>query len=210
MSDNVVETEITRQELNETTNEQSKSLSNELHETNPYIEDNNKQKGPKEILTKQWSSLFPKLRRGQSTYSSFRPRSQIRSKNENALMIDVQGLHSSFNEIMASLFNNLKEDIIAAKQHFTKGTCTHIEIVFEDRNKLKHHALKGINIFGRTYFGFIPTDARKSFLPVKIRNVPLGNKEAISDAIREAFGVVRRIASIKPLLIERTPYLTDQ
>jgi hypothetical protein len=163
-----------------------------------------------EAPPRMWSSLFPKLKRGQSTYSSFSPRNTIRSKNENALIIDIQSLKSSFNEIMTSLFESVKFDITAAKQHFTKGVRTHLEIIFTDKEKLGYYATKGINILNRTYYGYIPVDMRKSFLPVKVRNVPLGNKEALSDTIKDAFEDIGKIASIKPLLIEGTPYLTDQ
>jgi len=70
--------------------------------------------------------------------------------------------------------------------------------------------MKGINILNKTYYGYIPIDMRKSFLPVKIRNMPLGNKEALSDSIKDAFEDIGKITSIKPLLIESIFYLTDQ
>ena len=111
---------------------------------------------------------------------------------------------------MASLFENIKLDIIAAKQHLTKGVRTHLEIIFTNEEKLRFYTTKGINILNKTYYGYILIDMRKSFLPVKIRNMPLGNKEALSDSIKDAFEDIGKITSIKPLLIEGTPYLTDQ
>jgi hypothetical protein len=111
---------------------------------------------------------------------------------------------------MISLYENVGKDIIAAKPHISKGSRTHLEIIFKSEDKLKEYATKGVEIFNRTYYGFIPTDNRRSFLPVKIRNVPLNDKNLISEAIKDAFDGVGKIASIKPLLIEGTPYLTDQ
>src|SRR5690348_8672245 len=111
---------------------------------------------------------------------------------------------------MISLYESVKQDVIAAKQHFKKGNRTHIEIIFSNKNTLSHHAAKGINIFNKSYFGYIPTDSHKSFLPVKLRNVPLGGKEEITTLIKDAFQDFGKIASIKPLVIERTLYLTDQ
>src|SRR6185436_17583433 len=73
-----------------------------------------------------------------------------------------------------------------------------------------HYATNGIKIFKETYYGYIPTDAHKSFLPIKVRNVPLDSKEHISNQVKETFQDFGKIASIKPLLIEGTPYLTDQ
>src|SRR5260363_82422 len=65
-------------------------------------------------------------------------------------------------------------------------------------------------IKGRTYFGYIPTDARKSYHSIKCRNVPLGDKDEISDALRYAFENIGNVSSIRPLLIEGTPYLSNQ
>jgi hypothetical protein len=158
----------------------------------------------------KWSSWFPKLKSGQSTYSSFTPGRSIRSNNNNALIIDIQGLQLSFNEIMTSMFEHVKYDVSAAKQHFTKGKRTHLELTFVNAEVRKYYATNGINIENKTYYGYVPTDGRKTFLPVKCRNVPLGNKLDISDALQKAFEYVGKIASIKPLLIDGTPYATDQ
>jgi hypothetical protein len=173
---------------------------------NPYAQTSQ----DKTAQPKQWSSLFTKLKRGKSTYTAFSPRDQIKSKNDNALIVEVQHLQSSFNEIMASLYEEVKQDIIAAKQHFKRGSRSHLEIIFTNKEKLKHYAINGIKILNYTYFGYIPTDLRKSFLSVKLRNVQLGDKDIISSLIKEAFEDIGQIASIKPLLIEGTPYLTDQ
>ena len=111
---------------------------------------------------------------------------------------------------MVSLFETAGSDILAAKPHIHRGVRTHLELVFVSKEKLKLYATRGVEIFNKVYYGYIPTDARRSFLSVKIRNVPLGNKEEISREIQAAFGDVGKIASIRPLLIEGTPYLTDQ
>ena len=159
---------------------------------------------------KPWFSLFARVKRGQSTFSFFSPRRDIRSKNDNALIIDIGNLDSSLNEIMVSLFETAGGDILAAKPHIHRGVCTHLELVFVNKEKFKLYATRGVENFNKVYYGYIPTDARRSFLSVKIRNVPLGNKEEISYEIQAAFGDVGKIASIRPLLIEGTSYLTDQ
>ena len=166
--------------------------------------------GPALNPTMKWSSLFPKLKSGQSTYSSFTPGRSIRSNNNNALIVDVQGLQLSFNEIMTSMFEHVKYDVSAAKQHFTKGKRSHLELTFVNAETRRYYATHGINIENKTYYGYVPTDGRKTFLPIKCRNVPLGNKLDISDALQRAFEDVGKIASIKPLLIDGTPYATDQ
>ncbi|CAG8687329.1 23025_t:CDS:2 [Dentiscutata erythropus] len=85
---------------------------------------------------------------------------------------------------MFSLFENVKDKVIAAKQHFKKGARSYLEIVFANQSLLKEYVSNG--------------------------NVPLGNKNQISDLIQEAFEDIGDISSIKPLLIEGTPYLTNQ
>src|SRR5260364_277690 len=178
--------------------------------TSRWDRSNTRQNATNPPREKAWSSLFPKLKRGRSTYTSFSPRKLIKSKNENALIIDISGIHSSFNEIMESLFNTAKYDICAAKQHHARGRRTHLEVVFKDRDTLKQYAARGIEIMKRTYYGHIPVDARKTFMSIKCRNVPLGNKNKVSDALVDAFSNVGKIVAIKPLLIEGTPYISDQ
>ncbi|CAG8730855.1 28550_t:CDS:2, partial [Dentiscutata erythropus] len=129
---------------------------------------------------KQWSNLFVKLKRGRSIFISFSPRATIKSKNDNTLIIDIH-------EIMIKIFKEVGQDIVAAKPHMKKGSRTYLELIFVNKEELKHYTVNGINIFNKTYFGFIPTDTRKSFLPIKNRNVSLGNKADISKAIEETF-----------------------
>src|SRR5260363_66426 len=178
--------------------------------TSRWDRSNTRQNATNPPKEKAWSSLFPKLKRGRSTYTSFSPRKLIKSKNENALIIDISGIQSSFNEIMESLFNTVKYDICASKQQNARGRRTHLEVVFKDRDTLKQYAARGIEIMKRTYYGHIPVDARKTFMSIKCRNVQLGNKNKVSDALVDAFSNVRKIVAIKPLLIEGTPYISDQ
>ena len=111
---------------------------------------------------------------------------------------------------MASLFESTKYDISAAKAHFTKGTRTHLEVTFIDKDKQRHYAAKGLEILRKTYYGYIPVDTRKTFLQVRCKNVPIGNKNDITEALRESFESFGNIVSIKPMLIEGTPYVSDQ
>jgi len=183
----------------------TKQSENEHTQTDCRLE-NEHQTTPK----KSWSSLFPKLTRGKTTFSSFSPRNTLKTKNDNALIITTSSLQCSFNEIMEDLFKTAGYDINAAKQHFNRGKRSHIEIIFKDKATLQKYAAKGLMIKGRTYFGYIPTDARKSYFSIKCRNVPLGDKNEISEALLEAFTDIGNVSSIRPLLIEGTPYLSDQ
>ncbi|CAG8782862.1 26207_t:CDS:2, partial [Dentiscutata erythropus] len=55
---------------------------------------------------------------------------QIKSKNDNALIIDISQLLSSFNEIVSSLHESAGNDIVAIKQHLKRGSCSQLEIGF--------------------------------------------------------------------------------
>src|SRR5205085_11760719 len=82
--------------------------------------------------------------------------------------------------------------------------------IFINEEKLQDYAVKRVEIFNKTYLSSIPTDNKRLFLSVKIRNIPLLDKKLVSEAIKDVFEDVGKIISIKPLLIEGTPYLTDQ
>ncbi|CAG8522023.1 7014_t:CDS:1, partial [Dentiscutata erythropus] len=71
----------------------------------------------------QCANLFPKLMRGQATYSTFSLSDQIKFKNDNALIIDISQLLSSFNEIISSLHESVGNDIVAIKQHLRNCFC---------------------------------------------------------------------------------------
>ena len=107
------------------------------------------------------------------------------------------------NNIIVSLYENIGNDIVATKPHINRGTCIYLEIIFFNKEKLQDYR---VEIFNKIYFGSIPTDNRRSFLLVKIRNILLLDKKLVSKAIKDIFEDVRKIASIKPLLIEGTLY----
>src|SRR5437868_2428858 len=86
-------------------------------------------------LNRPWSSLFAKVKRGQSTFSSFSPRNNIKLKNDNALILDIHNLNGSLNEIMISLYDSVRCDIIAAKLHINKGIRSHLELIFISKEK---------------------------------------------------------------------------
>ncbi|CAG8547238.1 11043_t:CDS:2 [Dentiscutata erythropus] len=81
--------------------------------------------------------------RGQVTYSTFSPRDQIKSKNDNALIINISQLLSSFNEIVSYLYESVGNDIVETKQHLKRGSCSQLEIVFASFGLLRDYATKG-------------------------------------------------------------------
>ncbi|CAG8566998.1 25221_t:CDS:2, partial [Gigaspora rosea] len=108
-------------------------------------------------------------------------------------------LQCSFNKIIEDMFKTARYDINAAKQHFNKGKRSHIEIIFKNKETLKKYVSKGLMIKERTYFGYIPTDAKKTYFSIKCRNVPLGNKDEISNSSYNAFECIGEVSSIRPL-----------
>ncbi|CAG8780256.1 3799_t:CDS:2, partial [Gigaspora margarita] len=160
---------------------------------------------------KTWSSLFTKLTKGKATYSSFSLRSNINTKNNNALIFDIQKLSNiSTNDIISTLYSKIGADFIGAKPHFVRGARSYIEIIFADSKHMKKYAKEGIVIFQQTLYGFISTRSNKEILTVKLKRVPIAARDKISEEIKEAFGNIGTILAIKPLLYEGTPIQSDQ
>ncbi|CAG8538938.1 28443_t:CDS:2 [Dentiscutata erythropus] len=84
---------------------------NEKSNNRPKINNNNS----KENLQKPklWSSLFSKLSRGKATYSIFSPQTNIRTKNNNDLIFDIQAIKNvSINEILTILHSKIGSEVI--------------------------------------------------------------------------------------------------
>lgn len=169
----------------------------------------NSENKPSEV--RQWSSLFTKLKSGKATYSSFAPRDKIHTKNDNALIFNIQSLENiSINDIVAALYAKIGDDLIAAKPHYKRGKRLYLEVIFTSPEKQQMYAARGIVIFKQTLLGYIPVNLRCSFLPVRLRNVPMGHKDRISNLIKEATEDFGKISSIKPMVYEGTPVCTNQ
>ena len=161
--------------------------------------------------TKSWSGLFTKLTRGKATYSTFSPRINISTKNNNALMFDIQKLNKiSINDIVSTLYGKMGADFIGAKPHFVRGTRMYLEIIFADEQKMRKYAKEGIDIFQQTFYGYISSRSNQELLSVRLRRVPITDKEVITEEIKEVFENVGTIKAIKPLLYEGTPIQSDQ
>ncbi|CAG8709441.1 3832_t:CDS:1 [Dentiscutata erythropus] len=87
--------------------------------------------------------------RGQAIYSIFSLRDQIKSKNDNALIIDISQLLSLFNEIVSSFHKSAKNIIVAIKQHLKRESHLQLKIVFTSFGLLKDYATNGVKIFNK-------------------------------------------------------------
>jgi hypothetical protein len=164
-----------------------------------------------EKKTRQWSDLFPKLRGGRAIFTSSTPRQKIHSKNDNALVIDIQKLDNiPTNDIIAALAASIGGDLLAAKTHIAKGKRSLLEIILKDKDKVQKYAAEGISLFKQTLFGYIPINLKRSFLTIKLKNTPMGNKETVGKQIQEAFRDIGQISAIKPLFYEGTSVCSDQ
>ncbi|CAG8776411.1 30358_t:CDS:2, partial [Gigaspora margarita] len=131
---------------------------------------------------KTWSSLFTKLTKGKATYSSFSPRSNINTKNNNALIFDIQKLSNiSTNDIISTLYSKIGADFIGAKPHFVRGARSYIEIIFADSKCMEKYAKERIVIFQQTLYGFISTRSNKEILIVILRREIKTNYAMVSN-----------------------------
>ncbi|CAG8773429.1 38133_t:CDS:1, partial [Gigaspora margarita] len=137
---------------------------------------------------KPWTSLFAKLTRGASTYSTFSVRNQITTKNNRAAIFDIRTLNNiSMTDIVVVLNKSIGKDILGLKPHFTKGIRTHLEIIFKSYDNVQKYSTEGISLFNQTFLGYIPTNSRNSYLSVKLKNVPIDFQESITKEIKDTF-----------------------
>ncbi|CAG8590234.1 8561_t:CDS:2, partial [Cetraspora pellucida] len=105
---------------------------------------------------------------------------------------------------------NLCDDRAGAKLHFVKGTRMYLEIIFTDEQKMREYTKKGIDMFQQTFYDHISSRTNQDLLSVRLRRVPIMDKDTISEEIKWAFDEVGTIMAIKPLLYEGTPIQSDQ
>lgn len=126
-------------------------------------------------------------------------------------MFDIQKLNKiSINDIVSTLYGKMGADFIGAKPHFVRGTRMYLEIIFADEQKMRKYAKEGIDIFQQTFYGYISSRSNQELLLVRLRRVPITDKEVITEEIKEVFENVGTIKAIKPLLYEGTPIQSDQ
>src|SRR5947209_11428314 len=165
----------------------------------------------KAVPKKKWSGLFTQKERGPATFkvsaSSYGPK----SKNANALIININALHDVKSDTILLAINQTYGDILlGAKFRFTKNGRTHLELIFNTYEDLDTHLFQGINLLTHCFKGYFPSAADRTYLHIIFRNMPIFNKEALSSDLAEIFADICPIASIKPMLYTATSLLSDQ
>lgn len=118
---------------------------------------------------KSWTSLFAKLARGASTYSTFSVCNQITTKNNSAAIFDICTLNNiSMTDIVVVLNKSIGKDILGLKPHFTKGIRTHLEIIFKSYDNVQKYSTEGISLFNQTFLGYIPLNMWAKFLQLNL------------------------------------------
>ncbi|CAG8798626.1 9495_t:CDS:2, partial [Dentiscutata erythropus] len=75
---------------------------------------------------------------GKAVFTNSTPRQRIRSKNENALILDIQKLENfSTNDIIAALAIKLGDDLVGAKVHMSRELRQHLRKTNELREKAR-------------------------------------------------------------------------
>ncbi|CAG8565209.1 1633_t:CDS:2, partial [Dentiscutata erythropus] len=100
--------------------------------------------------------------------------------------IYVQNLENiPINEIISTMYEKIGNDFVTAKPYYTKGRRTYFEVIFDNEERQNYYAAEGITLFRQTILGYISVNLRRTNLTVKLRNIPMGKKEIISNYIRE-------------------------
>ena len=120
-------------------------------------------------------------------------------------------LHEIESDIILKALNERYADILlGAKFKFTKNGRTHLELIFHSYGELEIQLAKGINLLGQNFKGYFTSAADHTYLNITFRNMPIYNKQALSDNLYETFEGICTIASIKPMVYSSTKFLSDQ
>ncbi|CAG8685242.1 21601_t:CDS:2 [Dentiscutata erythropus] len=95
---------------------------------------------------KQWSEIFPKLKEGKATFVNSGPRHKLYSKNENALIFDIQALENiTINKIILAIYTKFGSEILAVKFHLSREKRTQLEIAFKNKEAQQKYAATYLN-----------------------------------------------------------------
>ena len=93
---------------------------------------------------------------------------------------------------------------------FTKLGRSYLEIIFKFFTKLNFYISNGISLLEQIYLGYYASTNNRNYLNISIKDIPIMDSSAVSDAIKEFFTNIRTIAAIKPLIYAGTKFLSDQ
>src|SRR5947209_1794993 len=174
---------------------------------------------PLQILTpirkihqkKLWTGLFTQKEQSSSTYKVSAPVQDPKSKNENAMIISIMALYEIESDIILKALNERYADILlGAKFKFTKNGRMHLELIFHSYGELEIQLAKGIDLLGQNFKGYFASAADCTYLNITFRNMPIYNKQALSDNLYKIFEGICTITSIKPMVYLSTKFLSDQ
>ena len=158
-----------------------------------------------------WSDLFVKKERGRSTYVFSAPIRGPKTKNKNAIIYNISHLtNAPSDHILQALGQRYGEAILGAKFRFTRRGRTHIEVIFGSMRETEWFLSTGLELMGQTIRGYFATQDDRTFLTIRLNNMPIYNKDSISETIQDLFTKIAPVRSIRPLVYAGTKFLTDQ
>src|SRR4051794_24731802 len=97
-------------------------------------------------------------------------------------------LHEIESDIILKTLNERYVDILlGAKFKFTKNDRMHLELIFHSYRELETQLAKGIDLLGQNFKGYFTSAADHTYLNITFRNMPIYNKQALSDNLYEIF-----------------------
>jgi hypothetical protein len=85
-----------------------------------------------------------------------------------------------------------------------------LELIFYSYEEMKIQLAKGINLLGQNFKGYFTLATNRIYLNITLRNMPIYNRQVLSDLLFKTFKGVCPIASIKLLVYTSTQFLSDQ
>ena len=114
----------------------------------------------KAVPKKKWSGLFTQKERGPATFKVSASSHGPKSKNANALIININALHEVKSDTILLAINQIYGDILlGAKFRFTRNGRTHLELIFNTYQDLETHLFQGINLLGHCFKGYFASAA---------------------------------------------------
>src|SRR5947209_7242283 len=118
----------------------------------------------KAVPKKKWSGLFTQKERGPATFKVSASSHGPKSKNANALIININALHEVKSDTILLAINQIYGDILlGAKFRFTRNGRTHLELIFNTYQDLESHLFQGINLLGHCFKGYFASAADHTY-----------------------------------------------
>ena len=106
--------------------------------------------------------------------------------------------------VLKVLHEKYSKILLGVKFIFTKNGRTHLELIFYFYQEMEIYLARGIDLLKQNFKGYFVLAANRIYLNITLRNMPIYNKEVLSELLYETFEGICPITLIKPLVYTST------